>query len=173
MKNKTLFILFWATTIICFVVGISKPAFVMNITLGSLWIDMIAESLLGGGFGETKLSIIDSVWKLITDKDFGNIFLGFLIMLFSIVFPGFKYTLLIIAFLRSNETDWTKKILKYGYWSMLDVFVVAVLVVSFKGFTGGSRIIPMIGIYFFAASVVLSNFTHKILEKSLKNETHV
>ena len=39
---------------------------------------------------------------------------------------------------------------------MLDVFVIAALVVCFKGFPGGSHIQVDWGIYVFAASVVLS-----------------
>jgi paraquat-inducible protein A len=45
---------------------------------------------------------------------------------------------------------------KLGKWSMLDVFVIASLVVCFKGFPGGTHIQVQWGIYLFALSVLLS-----------------
>jgi uncharacterized paraquat-inducible protein A len=49
---------------------------------------------------------------------------------------------------------------------MLDVFVLAVLVVSVKGLPGGSRVELENGVYFFAVSIFLSIFIGQKIEKA-------
>jgi len=83
-----------------------------------------------------------------------------LIGLFSVAFPVVKILLLVLIWnfdsaqgaAHQRHLDWMNR---YGKWSMLDVFVVALLVVSVKlGALAAARV--EIGIYAFAASIVLT-----------------
>lgn len=88
----------------------------------------------------------------------GHIILFVLIGLFSVVFPIAKIALLTIATNAvSGEriTRWLGWLNIFGKWSMLDVFVVAVLLATVK-----LRMLADVevhyGLYAFAASVVLT-----------------
>ena len=50
---------------------------------------------------------------------------------------------------------------------MLDVFVVATIVISFKNFPGGSRVETEWGVYIFATSVLLSMAATALLKRHL------
>ena len=90
----------------------------------------------------------------------GEYLLFMLIFIFSIVFPVCKILLLAVIWLFSSLSR--ERILKYLHflasiskWSMLDVFIVAILVVTVRlGVIG--RVEAHWGIYVFAASVILS-----------------
>ena len=84
-------------------------------------------------------------------------FLFFLIGLFSVVFPIVKLFLLGVALNMSGDKhhgplSWLESA---GKWSMLDVFVVALLVVSVK-FKGIATVEVHFGAYAFAFSVLLT-----------------
>lgn len=164
------FVILWILTVISFLAGIFMPAFIMNITVGSFFLDSVANSLLGGGFGINKISIVHSVYKLVGAGGVSNIVLGVIIASFSIIFPGIKYYLIMKSFIGRFEPMWVKRLLNISKWSMLDVFVIGILVVGFKDFPGGSRIMPGIGVYFFAISVILSLLSHKLLQKIIQDE---
>jgi uncharacterized paraquat-inducible protein A len=53
---------------------------------------------------------------------------------------------------------------------MLDVFVIAAMVVSFKAYPGGTRIQFEWGIYVFAASVILSMLATHFLKQHMGAE---
>lgn len=87
-------------------------------------------------------------------------FLFGIILLFSIIFPVAKLVIMVKArFSGGNATrnirwalEWIGRLSK---WSMLDVFAVALLVVTMKlGMVGKVRV--RWGIYFFAAAVIFS-----------------
>jgi paraquat-inducible protein A len=90
----------------------------------------------------------------------GEYLLFMLIFVFSIVFPVCKILLLVVIWLFSSLPR--DRVLKYlGFlgrisrWSMLDVFIVAILVVTVRlGVIG--KVEAQWGIYVFAASVILS-----------------
>ncbi len=52
----------------------------------------------------------------------------------------------------------------FGSWSMLDVFVVAVVLVGFKEFPGGTRFYREIGLVFFSVSVLLTMVSSALLK---------
>ena len=90
----------------------------------------------------------------------GEYFLFLLIFVFSIVFPVCKILLLALIWIFSSLPR--ERILKYLHflgglsrWSMLDVFIVAILVVTVRlGVIG--KVEAHWGIYVFSASVILS-----------------
>jgi paraquat-inducible protein A len=82
------------------------------------------------------------------------------VLLFSVVFPIWKLGVYFMATARrargldtGASVRWVNQL---GKWSMLDVFVLAVLVVAIKGLPGGSRVAIEWGAAAFCASVLLS-----------------
>ncbi len=104
-----------------------------------------------------EVSILDSVWRLFES---GEIFLFVVITLFSVVFPiaklGLAFYLWFLApvtrpgFLRT--LTWIETL---GKWSMLDVFVVALIVVALQ-VSIVSDVEVHAGIYLFTLAVALS-----------------
>jgi hypothetical protein len=94
-------------------------------------------------FGEQVLffqskSIVDVIRTLFQSGTFNGILVGFLILLFSVLFPVSKLiaSLIFILSERRPENKWMNfLVFKSGKWSMADVFVVAVFM-AFLGFSG-------------------------------------
>ena len=108
---------------------------------------------------ENTFSVLSGVVALFRE---GQFFLFLLITGFSVVLPILKLGVLYRLVSRSDAMrEKTRRLLHwmhlYGKWSMLDVFVVAVLVVSVK--LGAIANVEMrYGLYAFAASVLLTMF---------------
>lgn len=106
---------------------------------------------------DNTLSLASGLMQLARE---GEIVLFAVILLFSIVFPVAKIVVLYLVWNRSG-TDAARHrrhlhvIAHYGKWSMLDVFVVALLVVSLK-LGAVAHVQVHVGLYAFAASVLLS-----------------
>lgn len=103
-------------------------------------------------------------------------FLFFIITVFSIILPIFKIIFLANLVYSSATTNAkTTKTLdlvhRFGRWSMLDVFVVAVLVVTVK-LGAIADVEKHIGLYFYAASAILLMFiTSRVI--NMKNDVRV
>ena len=108
-------------------------------------------------FFENTVSIASGLLELI---DEGQFLLFIIIVLFSIVLPILKLFVLNKLLSPSlSETESLKKYLTwmhhYGKWSMLDVFVVAVLLAAVK--LGSVANVQLhYGLYLFAAAVLLT-----------------
>jgi paraquat-inducible protein A len=99
------------------------------------------------------LSGITSLWK---EK---YVFLSVIIFVFSVVFPIAKLVSLLAIWFVKLSVAQRKRLLYFmellGKWSMLDVFVTAIVVVTIKlGVLASAKVEP--GIYFFAASILLA-----------------
>lgn len=99
------------------------------------------------------VSGIESLWKD------GHGFLAFIILLFSVFFPMVKLAVVLLVWFKKLAVKKRRTILFWleimGKWSMLDVFVVAVMIVAVRfGILAGAE--PRLGIYFFASSIVLA-----------------
>ncbi len=110
-------------------------------------------------FFENTFSVFSGVMQLLAE---GKIFLFFVITAFSIVLPFLK---IIMLFLILSNSGGIKASLRkhlhwmhqFGKWSMLDVFIVAILVVAVK--MGAIVNVEMrYGLYAFAAAVLLIMF---------------
>lgn len=102
-------------------------------------------------------SVLSGVIELLKE---GQIFLFLVIAGFSVVLPILKLWVLYQLVSKSEAVkSQTKKLLHwmhlYGKWSMLDVFVVAVLVVAVK-LNVIANVEMRFGLYAFAASVLLT-----------------
>ena len=107
-------------------------------------------------FIENTFSILTACWELLKQ---GQIFLFIVIALFSVILPIFKLALLTKLVLRKPSIgSGARKILdlihRLGRWSLLDVFVVAILVVVVKLGAIGS-VEKHIGLYAYAAAAIL------------------
>ncbi|WP_084395885.1 paraquat-inducible protein A [Henriciella aquimarina] len=121
------------------IMGISQPSIMKPNTIG--------------------LQIEYNLWGVVrTLFEFDLVFMGVVVILFSGVFPLSKSLLAAIIFRRGAPPSpglahWLNLL---GKWSMLDVFLAALLIglsqtMAYVGF------FPRIGLYYFTAGVVLNN----------------
>lgn len=106
-------------------------------------------------FIEKEVTLLNSI-RMLFEHD--ENFLGSIIFTFTIVFPIFKYILLLLSLLITEKEQiarlnrWLSVISK---WSMLDVYVVALLLLNMKF---DSRIVNMElkeGVVWFSISIIL------------------
>lgn len=125
------------------IVGVSAPL----LTLEKLY------------FFENTVSLFSTVMELFTQQEW---FLFFVIAIFSLCIPIIKIVSLIliinVSYTKGSFLDKALHIIEViGKWSMLDVFVVALLLVSLKlGVL--AKVDVHYGLYAFAASVLLTIF---------------
>ena len=118
-------------------------------------------------------SIVTTITKLFSDH---NYLLALIILLFSVIVPVMKSLLIILyGFLREHKMSekivrWIEKI---GKWSMIDVFIVALLVVLFSTKQDiHTAMVVEVGFYFFLGYVLLSMIGSGLLSGPLtKRET--
>ena len=121
----------------------------------------------------SKVSIITGLFQLLSE---GYPILFILIFGFSIVLPLFKLLLLfgLVNGLIHNPERNTKilhLIAQYGKWSMLDVFVAALLIVTVR--LGAMADVKVhFGLYAFAASVILTMIATSRVVKLTNPPTH-
>ena len=141
-KAKQLRIFIWVATLLLFV-GLISPILTLSKFI----------------LVQNTFSVLSGVVELLKE---GQIFLFLVITGFSVVLPILKLRILYSLVSRSEaiqnkvkrQLHWMHL---YGKWSMLDVFVVAVLVVAVK--LGAIADVEMrFGLYAFAASVLLTMF---------------
>ena len=146
-------------TLVCFIVGIAAPIITLNKFI----------------LIENTFSIFSGAIELLKE---GRLFLFFLITGFSIVLPLLKISVLIrLLSVREYKTTHLEMYLHwmhlFGKWSMLDVFVVAVLVVTVK-LGAIASVETHYGLYAFTASVILTMYvTTRVmsLTSQVGNET--
>ncbi|WP_303901301.1 paraquat-inducible protein A [Thiohalomonas denitrificans] len=132
---------------------------------------LVTVFLLGVGLGapiitlnkfmliENTFSVIGGVVELLSE---GKLFLFLVITGFSVLLPLMKINVLYRLLRRKENSEerlrtYLHLMHLYGKWSMLDVFVVAVLVVSVK-FGAIANVEVRFGLYSFAAAVVLTMY---------------
>ena len=141
-KAKQLRIFIWVATLLLFV-GLISPILTLSKFI----------------LVQNTFSVLSGVVELLKE---GQIFLFLVIAGFSVVLPILKLRILYSLVSRSEAIQSKVKrqlhwMHLYGKWSMLDVFVVAVLVVAVK--LGAIADVEMrFGLYAFAASVLLTMF---------------
>ena len=105
-------------------------------------------------FWDNTYSVVTGVFGLYDD---GEHFLAALVFFFSFVFPIAKLALLLwIWFVPMNFTqrgEWLARLSALGKWSMLDVFIVAILVVASK-LGALADVSTEDGVYWFASAVL-------------------
>jgi paraquat-inducible protein A len=146
---------FIAAAFVLFATGIFFPFF--HVT--KLWIFDDAVSVVGG---------------IMTLFHEGEYFLFAVLTLFTLVFPCIKLGLLAIIWLeRENNLEKVRRlnalVHNLGKWSMLDVFVVAILIVAMKS-AGVAAIHLGVGLYLFTFSVIATQFASGWVANVLTSE---
>lgn len=136
-----LFVSHWTiASVVLLVLGVSMPMIDLDARLNSFQMDLLGNKI---GFDEQSLyyqskSIIDVTTTLIKEGAADLKIVGYMILMFSVVFPFIKL-LLSALFLFSAKVSKSKLakgiIFHLGKWSMADVFVVA-LFMAYIGFHG-------------------------------------
>ncbi|MFA5060041.1 MAG: paraquat-inducible protein A [Candidatus Omnitrophota bacterium] len=116
-------------------------------------------------FWKDEYSVMSGVVGLFHDREY---FLSFVIFAFSIIFPVIKLSTLWILWKVRFSAEKRQKVLfwleQLGKWSMLDVFVVAIMIVAVK-LGPLTNIRPRLGVYVFAAAILAAMLTTKWIEK--------
>jgi len=118
---------------------------------------------------ENTFSVVSGIWQLYLEREYA---LFALLGLFTIVLPVIKLALLFYAWNRPRSAQrrplyWMEVV---GKWSMLDVFVVAVLIMSVK--LGPLATMELhYGLYMFSASVLLIMIASQIVYRRVRSLT--
>lgn len=122
---------------------------------------------------ENQVSVYNGLITLFHEQEY---FLFAILLVFSVTFPFVKITALLVLWLKpglnSSQAGRVHRfVANLSKWSMLDVFVVAVLVVLIRA-GGLATIKAQDGLFLFCASVVLtqiaSEWTGRIARKTLQ-----
>jgi paraquat-inducible protein A len=119
-------------------------------------------------FWKHTFSVLTGIESLYQERHYA---LAGIIFLFSVIFPIVKLTLLLVIwFWRFSESkrvrivNWVSQM---GKWSMLDVFVVAVIVVISK-MAKTTSAQARVGVYIFAVSVLFAMIASARVERLAK-----
>jgi paraquat-inducible protein A len=121
---------------------------------------------------ENSVSVVTGIVQLFHHGDYG---LFALILLFSVLFPVFKLTLLAWTWFVMVERGLVEsKMLQFveisGKWSMLDVFVAAVIVVAIK-LGSISEVSIHYGIYLFALAITGTMVSSHVVRRFITNRS--
>lgn len=138
-KNDLTVPLLLTLAVVSFLTGIFFPFF----SVTKLWVF------------EDSVSVVGGIFTLFQEGEF---FLFIVLSLFTLAFPTLKLTLLAVIWAeRKHRLERVRGLLEkveaLGKWSMLDVFVVAVLIVMMKA-AGLAKIQISLGLYLFTLSVI-------------------
>jgi len=142
-RQSTLIIVMLVASLGLFLAGLFRPFTVVT----KLWIF------------ENDVSVCAGLITLMKEKEF---FLFAILLVFTVIFPFVKMISLLALWLkrglgRQQVTRLYGFVANLGKWSMLDVFVVAILVLLLRSGSAASIKIAD-GLYFFCASVMLTQF---------------
>lgn len=143
--------------------GLAGPCMAVLPAFGGYegWVRLLKPSLAR----PTQYSVLGGITTLIHN---GSVALGLLLLAFSVVFPTLKLAVMAAATAALAQGRSTGALMKLshhaGKFSMLDVFVVGLIVLAIKGMPGGSRVILGWGVGAFAASVILSMIAGMVIQ---------
>jgi len=119
-------------------------------------------------FWKNDYSVLTGITGLYADKEY---FLAAILFFFCLVFPIVKLLTLWIMWPLKMTDDARDKILGWlaflGKWSMLDVFVVAILIVAVK-LGPLAKVEPQQGVYIFSCAIIFSIATTNWIERLLR-----
>ena len=145
VKRPYLILLLLLCTLVLYFVGIFAP--LMTVKKGFFFIYVSGK----------PVSIVSGLWQFLVE---GNYILFVLIFVFTLSFPLFKFYILFKLCIYSNKNMYktqalARRLAHVGKWSMLDVFVVAVLIVAVK-IRSIAKVEVHYGLYVFATAILLS-----------------
>ena len=137
-------------------VGVTAPAMTLTTSFGKYdgWVRLLASDLAREQ--QTTYSLLSGILKLMETSPG----IGVLLIVFTCLFPAAKLVLMAAGtetLRRGGRAGTLVKLVHHaGKFSMLDVLVLAMLVLAIKGLPGTSELTLGLGIWLFAASVLLS-----------------
>lgn len=136
---------------VCLFLGLTLP--VIRLTRLYVWTD--------------TFSITSVIWTLFREGEF---WLSAVLFVFSILFPALKLLYLLVLFAMPGDSGSKRmknlnRLAWLGKWSMLDVLVMALVIFYVKS-SGVADAVALPGIYFFAASVILTMITSAQIQKT-------
>ena len=144
--------------------GLAGPCMSIEPAFGGLdgWVRLLKPNLAR----PTQYSVVGGITTLLHN---GSVALGVLLLAFSVVFPTIKLAVMAAATAALSDGLPSGPLMKLahhaGKFSMLDVFVVGLIVLAIKGLPGGSRVTLGWGVATFAASVVLSMIAALVIQR--------
>ncbi len=116
---------------------------------------------------------VSAVGGILSLFDAGEYFLFVVIGVFTIIFPISKIVLLSLIWMdRRLKSDRVRRLQIWvshlGKWSMLDVFVVAVLLVMIRAATGMADMTVGVGLYLFTAAIMINQVASSIVDRILR-----
>jgi paraquat-inducible protein A len=135
--------------------GLAGPCMAIEPAFGALdgWVRLLKPAMAR----PTQYSVFGGISTLIHN---GSVALGLLLLAFSVVFPTLKLGVMAAATADLAQGRPAGPLMRFahhaGKFSMLDVFVVGLIVLAIKGLPGGSRVTLGWGVIVFSASVLLS-----------------
>ena len=151
----------------------------LNLSVKSLVNPLIVAAFVALAVGVTqpiltinKLIWISNTFSLLSGTiellQQGQILLCFIIFFFSILLPAGKLILLVAIWNHAtpgaNSDQWLRWMAVLGKWSMLDVFVVAILIASVK-IRALVNVEIHLGLYAFALAVVLTIVSSHLVQR--------
>lgn len=138
-----------------FAIGLFAPC--MTVVPGFGELTALVQILKPDLSAPSSVSIAESIVILYRE---GKVFIGSVVLIFSVLFPTWKLGVLwngwIALFCGDSPQHELQLIEKVGKFSMLDIFVIALLVLAIKGLPGGTAVQLRWGVYAFTVSVALS-----------------
>jgi paraquat-inducible protein A len=121
--------------------------------------------------GRHTYSILSGIWAMLGS---GEIFLGLILLAFSVAFPIGKLTTLLVVWMVPMEAQRQRRIVRWlrrlGKWSMLDVLVVVLFVGSVRlGFLADAT--AGVGTLVFAGAILLSLIETILMSRCLRETT--
>jgi paraquat-inducible protein A len=144
--------------------GLAGPCMSIEPSFGNLdgWVRLLKPDLAR----PTHYSVVGGITTLIRN---GSVALGLLLLTFSVIFPTIKLSVMAAATAALAQGQPAGLLMKLahhaGKFSMLDVFVVGLIVLAIKGLPGGSRVTLGWGVATFSASVILSMVAGIIIQR--------
>jgi paraquat-inducible protein A len=135
--------------------GLAGPCMQIEPAFGAFdgWVRLLKPALAR----PTSYSVVGGILALIKN---GSVLVGSTLLVFSVLFPTAKLALMASASAALAAGRPSGPLTKFahhaGKFSMLDVFVVGLIVLAIKGLPGGSKVTLGWGVAAFAGSVVLS-----------------
>jgi len=144
--------------------GLAGPCMTIQPAFGSMdgWIRLFKPDLVR----TTNYSVLGGITTLYHN---GSIALAVLLLAFSVVFPTIKLGVMAAATSALSQGYPPGLLMRLahhaGKFSMLDVFVVGLIVLAIKGLPGGSKVTLGWGVATFAASVILSMLAGIVIQR--------
>ena len=117
---------------------------------------------------KNEYSVLTGIIGLYNEKEY---FLSAILFFFSIIFPFFKlFALWMLWQAKLDDLQRQKvfhRLAMLGRWSMLDVFVVAILIVAVK-LGPMANVEPKLGVYIFTLAILATNLTTMWVERLAK-----